>query len=167
MKAEEKYKLMTREQRKVAIAKDVIKQINAGVFDIRSRFGYIMNKRGKGMHCMVSKDNALGIAKQCGMCARGALMISRIAKFNEVKIHAGFSVYREDTIAALEDAFTENELSSIESAFEGSHYFFHSQFHNDHKSDANRLIAICQNIVDHKGFFRPEVRYDVKYVQGE
>jgi hypothetical protein len=166
MKANERYKLMTRKQRKVAIAKDVIKQVNAGVFDAKSQHGYVVPMNGY-LNGPVEQRNAIAVAKECHVCARGALMLSRIAKFNDMVINpiCG-NIEQEQTAKALEDAFTSRELYEIERAFEGgedgSDY---RRFFLDHKNSNNRLIAICQNIIDHKGTFRPEVRYVVKYVK--
>ena len=99
-------------------------------------------------------------------------MLSKVAKFNDASlgdiggrssVHGmSMASYGIDTIDMLEDAFSEEELYLIESAFEGWHRDFGSvlRFHNDHSYPSNRLIAICQNIIDH-GEFKPSVRYDI------
>lgn len=159
MKAKERYKLMTREQRKVAIAKDVIKQVNAGVLHAKDGCGYLVTKRSMKEPVDIDKKNALDVAKRCTVCARGALMISKISKFND-HVVASFDGFLPswETSFALEDAFDYTELRLIEKAFE-------NEWSDRHPNPNDRLIAIMQNLIDHDGEFNPDVEYVVKYVK--
>ncbi len=162
---------MTRSERRIAIAKDVIEQINLGKMCIRSSNGYLAGKLPKSCinrdsETKISPLMARDIQKSCKMCIRGALMISKIAQFNEVTMeNLNFdldyiSIHVESTADILEGAFSGEELDIIEQTFEGWADKKIGIFYCDHNDDADRVIAICQNIVDH-GFFDPSVRYDV------
>ena len=172
---------MTRTERRVAICEDVIAQINLGDMNIMDNTSYLRGPMPKSLkrsatNINLSKKQARDIQKGCDMCARGALMISKIARFNNVTL-ANLTLYdddfisvkQRDTTIVLEEAFCDEELSSIEDAFEVNSLRFYAskecrQFRRDHESPSERFIAICQNIIDH-GEFKPEVRYDiVEYV---
>jgi hypothetical protein len=166
MKASEKYKAMTRPERRVAIAKDVIKTVRAGGFGgVDDGLGYI---EGKGARCGVNidSDRAQEIMPTCSVCARGAMMLCRIAKFNAIEVFVDEIVRRDHTTQALEDAFGEKQMNIIEAAFECREGYaeytslarkavaFGDQFENPSK----RLIAIMKNIVDNGGTFKPAVK---------
>ena len=181
-------------ERKIALCKDVIKQIRASRVTI-DKGNYIKNNNGDDLrdilceifdacyYDMITPDMCDMIKKECTMCARGALLISRIDKFNTLKIvdidNDGVS-----TSEGLNGAFDEEELCLIETAFEKDTYFYEDyysrrnvntgsyedieklanaakKFGENFPDHSDRLMAICQNIIDHKGEFRPEVEYEI------
>lgn len=166
-----KWDKMTEEQRRKAIAQDVIKQINLGRMNIISNTYYLdgdlpKNCIEKSKSTRISKSMARDIQKTCNMCARGALAIAKIAKFDAETIKSlglydidYISLNAQDTSKILKEAFSIEELHTIERVFEGTECEFH-KFHDDHIDDGDRLIAICQNIIDN-GSFDPSVRYDI------
>ena len=106
------------------------------------------------------------------MCARGALMLARIDKYNSITwgqtgrlIHIGSTT----TSDVLSDAFGVHQLHLIECAFERSSAFLNRsragvdayRFGSDFPDPNLRMMAICQNIIDHDGEFRPRVRYEI------
>lgn len=200
------YSRMTKAERKVAIAKDVIGSLHA--MSVMSGNGYITeNETTTDLSILrefgISDKLIAGKAKEkCTVCARGAMMLCKIEKFN----HFGFDkcvgynhdpietfddISQDDTAAALADAFTEDELDDIEGCFElciadnredefdddddydgyyirndiktsyGKAYHKYQKHWEDITDDKDRLMAIMQNIVDHKGEFKPEVPYVV------
>lgn len=203
------YSRMTKAERKVAIAKDVIASLHA--MTVRSGFGYIV-EQGDKINIPVLREFGIDdqlIARKakekCTVCARGAMMLCKIDKFNHFtfdKCVSGSSwhnpaenfddITQDDTAAALADAFTEDELQDIEACFElciadnkedefendYNYYNYYGGFSGGKSSydkaydkyqrhweaiddDKDRLMAIMQNIIDHKGEFKPEVPYVV------
>lgn len=163
------YAQMTRNQRKVAIAQDVIKQLH--VLRIKRNTGYVVPMDQNGDRTDAWDIKALldfGVTPQqiahkaketCTLCARGAMMLCKVDKFNNF----GFEdlnylddISDDTTTEALEDAFDEEELGEIENAFESSWTHW-----AEIKDDKDRLQAIMQCIIDHKGVFKPEVEYTV------
>lgn len=95
-----KWESMTPRERKVAIAKDVIAQVQAGNYQIEASYGYIepLNKTGvnktinehfrktRNLDRPLSKTDIEVMTKSCAMCARGAALMSRIRMFNSIKV---------------------------------------------------------------------------------
>lgn len=159
------YDKMTRAERRVAIAKDVIKHIKAQQLRVRGGYGYcvhddhsagLVRAFSKGKTDRESVDRLKG---ECTVCARGAMMLCKVAKFNHYDMHNLSYISQHMTTEALQDAFSENQLNSIEAAFEcnGDGDSWYELIENDE----DRLLAIMQNIVDHNGTFKPQVAYEV------
>lgn len=180
------YEEMTPVERKIEIAQDVVDQLQLEALpNVGSAYlsGGI-SKRIATKKGFLTESDVRSIQKSCKVCARGALMISRIAKFDRVKIDKLYPYKEIDgyclsiaigtTTDLLEGSFTRDELEVIDETFEGtgnqrsSEKIFHSDHVNEIENDWNEdvagrrnlLMAICQNIVDH-GTFRPLVRYDI------
>ena len=152
-----KWEKMSRAERRVAVAKDVIIRINAGRMQA-GHGGYISGPgHGGGV---LSKSRANRLAKECVVCARGGLMLAKVAKFN-CAVYVGELNDSFSTARNLADCFTEAQLWSIESAYEC--YNWMSPM-SDIADPNDRLLAICQNIIDHKGTFKPMVEYEVELV---
>jgi hypothetical protein len=182
------YKSMTRAERRVAIAQDVIQQIQLGHIRLSAGSSYLSGHVSidpNDFDRPIKPKEARLIQDSCTACAKGSLMISKIAKFNkasfkdigayesyqvwnsDIPIVTGISTDEENTVGVLSDAFSSIQLDWIEAAYEGwmtvkdifrptTQYWI-----IDHPDPYDRLLAICQNIVDHKGTFKPSVRYDV------
>jgi hypothetical protein len=187
---------MTPRQRRVAIAQDVIDRINEGQLSIESDKAYLLWEHSKLPNAVlaksVSKRRVNQLYKECTVCARGGMLLSRVAVFNSLSLEemginqseydydydGSYSINGEYTAKVLRGAFTEKHLSLIEAAFEcGIHYAINAGYSHkkaneavcfgfEHDNDEERLLAIMQNIVDH-GSFRPEVKYDTFWVWGD
>jgi hypothetical protein len=133
-------KLMTQEEfnklsineKRVAIAKDVIIRINNGNF-IEAR-GHIFQGEIEDYKYSDKLDPKTAInTKKCEVCARGALLCSWIGNFNNVdwtaldKIGGGFgkSYNSEHFPPQLLEVFDKVMLDNIEAAFESSSYDWH------------------------------------------
>lgn len=171
---------LTPAQRKVNIAKDVIEQIQLSKLNMKGGV-YICRPLSVPLSMRIpvrkrmTEECVEFVQRQCDVCARGALLLRRVALFDKLRwgqlgIHAdgSMAVARAHTTRGLKDAFTARELALIEAAFEVDYVFapshpmarYAAKFGEDFPFDpADRMIAICQNIIDHKGEFRPEVRY--------
>lgn len=170
---------MTRKEKKVAIAKDVIANIHMKKLNVKANNGYVESsdkdlEYDKDILCqyLPSEQVAELLKPSCQICARGAMMICKVAKFDNFDL-GRYSLEEElSTTEALKDAFSEEELGQIEAAFElwgpGSPMGEHKRLSHEElenwesiEKDEDRLLAIMQNIVDHGGEFKPEVKYEV------
>lgn len=183
------WKSMTRKQRKVAIAKDVIAQIQAGKYRIESGSGYIESyttasrnslsehfQRLKDLDRPVSNADVEVVTGACTMCARGAALMSRIRKFNSVKvseigvylidegyteisnddlkagaqpIEADLSATQKNTTEGLEGAFTADELNLIEAAFERTRWVGIVDWRSENqKNSVRRAVAFGEQFED-------------------
>lgn len=184
-----KWNEMTPKERRIALAKDVIQRIRMKELNVCMGNGYVVpfdHLNIKDLDGPITKTECKTLQKHCEVCARGGLMLSRIDKFNSIewKDVIGtdifqdseyLSIEQEDTTKALKGAFSENQLNLIEAAFEIDAYTYcglnppkkkqargeqAETFGESYDNDSDRLMAICQNIVDH-GEFRPEVEYEI------
>jgi len=166
---------MTRVERRIALAKDVIEQVKTRQFNVRVGFSYVgfLDAAGSRKNPItigdrsqpIPKGDLKRIKKTCGVCARGALMLSKIEQFNHVSygdLESGnFSNFTGcgagDTTAILNEAFTDYELRMIERAFEkiGPDGDAHKAFGESFYGGSERLVGIMQNIIDNGGDFMP------------
>lgn len=189
---------MSRQQRKVALCKDVIASIqnstlhvdDGNYIRVRSR-DYDFNDLLPMLGCKLSKQQSKVLQERCKVCAIGSLFIRYLVNLDNFTLpEYSISEYADDItiddddmIKHLNDCFTPEELRFIEAAFEmtNSHYKLHfnryllleeednfldacMKFGADFEDPADRLLAIMQNIVDHKGEFKPKVRYEISVV---
>lgn len=166
---------MTRRERAVAVATDVIEQLDKKRGSYRLNGGYLGQNDGTALFPVGGdlQQCADQAQRSCSVCAIGALLISKARLFNHVPISrlAATNFYGEpgqlgagrDTIIELLDGvFTESQAAMIEAAFETTNVFtsmdaskavaFGLQHQRSHKA---RLRAIMQNIVDNDGVFKP------------
>ena len=174
---------MTRSERKVAVAKDVRAHILAKSFKVtpgiyirtRKDIDELLDSQSQAQCLLSAKIN------KCEACARGVMMLVKVAKWNHWDGDFDY-VDNDKTTNALEDAFTEEELDLIECFFERSCTFVEGEyFDNQYEAFAekygaspinwgpnkpdDRLLCIMQNIIDHDGEFKPEVEYEIKKVK--
>lgn len=157
---------MTPAQRRVAIAKEVIANINAKTFKIKKMtYVHIDHEHRTGR--TLTRERATELLPHCEVCALGSLLMCRIAKFGSLAPAPLDTnhVTHGRTRQGLADAFDEDELNLIESAFELAN-FGRGQCGWESAIDAirfgrarprkrDRLLAIMHNIVDNKGTFVP------------
>lgn len=166
----------TKAEKRVLIAKDVLKNLKAKKLEVAT-----------GTYCTFFKGNSqvefkVGcLQKQlqnktnikCECCALGSAFYSYIMKFNNFNVtEDGDEYFNETDMNVLERIFTPLQLSMIESAFEGcamveriNHDFDQAynhiailrsiEFGDKYYNDAPRLQSIMQNIVDNNGTFKP------------
>ena len=124
----EKFNKLALPQQRVAIARDVIAQIDAHKYFGSSQYLIIRDKklRRKVEDADTSQlCSVLGEIETCEVCARGALFLSTIRlknhfQINELRIDDGNVSIRYDTLEhSLERAFTKYQQAMIEYAYEG------------------------------------------------
>ena len=143
----EKFNNMSKAERRVAVAKDVIKQINSGLFTAESYYFYPKRK-------ILENVSEADLPKtSCYVCGIGAAAIAKIMKFNNYDFDnrpSSHVFYQGECHNALVDCFTEHQLHTIEYWFESNDIF--SMPHDWlKKSKENRMLCIYQSIIDNKG----------------
>lgn len=188
---------MSKKERKIAVAEDVIANIYAKRLNVRTG-AYIQPNDTDASYDfdallnfgMKNEEICDKLKEKCRVCAKGSLFLCKVSKFN------GFDLSGEDindwsnetTIDGLSDAFDEDELNEIEAAFESDpNHLSDSSEYEDCEYDENgddigqerfekdfghwrrnfpepedRLLGICQNIVDNGGTFKYKQEYTLK-----
>lgn len=172
-----KWEKMSRPQRRVAVAKEVIGRLN-DFSSIESDHGYVIHdgdddtgKYDKYFDLEYNEDEEDGVIKlkrkhadqlipQCTVCARGAMMLAKTAEFNNSFL-AHDLCSEEATSDVLSDCFNDEELQEIEEHFELWYSASHKALWADIEDPKDRLLAIMQNIIDNDGNFHPEQEYEV------
>ena len=167
---------MTKRERRVAIAKDVLDHLD--YLNIKDGNGFIVDS---GTESLIDRSGPIThqdcqiIRDTCAMCARGALMISRVDLFNSIDWSQMYSepcgeevdfAHRDLTDEVLIGAFGKKQLGKIEAAFEvGACYAENvgcsdataqlcKEFGLKYRDAKDRLRAIMLNIVEN-GKFKP------------
>lgn len=160
---------MTKKQKAnaVLVAQDVLKQLRRKSVPLNVAKGYYMSfPNGDGPSDQDDGDLQAcvdDIQKRCGVCARGALVLSKARLFDEVPLYYLNNLQQWDTSQLLEDVWDEKQLCLIESAFELGKFecyglseklvygaiVFGAQFPDSKK----RLKAIMENVIENDGVF--------------
>lgn len=163
---------LTAAQKRVAVARDAIAQLNQGRF-IADHGHYISLDR-KTTEAEVIDQKLLTSRKQitCRVCVTGAAALSYIRKFNRKTLPGEFCM-SQDVAGILSKVFTPAQLGLMEIAYEGQLHGMHftcpdfnagqraEDFREKYKggtyaqADNDRVVAIFQNIIDNKGTFKP------------
>lgn len=175
---------MNAAQRRVAIAEDVIAGINAKRF-IATQGTYVELREAS---CELNPDETVDVqkvlaenVKTCEVCAKGAMFIAAVEKFNKFKLDGIESEF--DLSQALDSEasqcdhlgkyFSKDTLDLIEEIFEESDDYGYGITVSDEEDLAkaayvvkypdaeDRLIAIMENIIANKGDFVLKVNVTV------
>lgn len=185
--------MATKKERRLAILKDAVAQIKAKTYDATPGAvveGGIQDLIEEIKDLSADTKEILGIGNdaksivlkfiknqkglgECEVCARGALLLSTVAKENKFEIDElaavcadGGSYYENsDADMRLTALFPPTQLMMMETAFEGCHNLHHLgeelhdkcvAYHDDAPYDPNkRLIAIFMNAIKNGGEFKP------------
>jgi len=157
---------LTREEKRVAIAKDVLAQIKAKRFEARCGI-YVSGKAEPG-----STKEPFAAApkeiKKCNVCALGSLFMAKgdlvPNTLDRLEIYDGF-IGSERPAEQLGAYFSQDQLDLIESAFEGADYSHDGTSYREivvdrfygweaSQEDQNELLkCIMANIVRNRGTF--------------
>jgi len=167
---------MTRPQRAVAVAKDVIAQIKARRYRVSSgqyvKFGTIVEDslstyRGKSLRTALEEIDP----RCCFVCAAGSAFVSAVRLFNEFDI-VGFVSFDRRAESFLVRCIGKRNILLTELAFERGApglmiheeekikfsraiYDWAALFGKRYTKPEERLIAIMQNVIRNKGNFKP------------
>lgn len=153
------YSSMTKAQKRVAIAKDVLLQIKLGKY-IAVQGTYI-SPIGEHRHEVEVSQYALKARSRldCRVCAKGALALSAIRKFNKYEGTAETIYY--DHMEVIGRFFGIKQANMIESAFEmfdrdgASVQNYRERKNISDSDDDESIISIMKNIIKNNGTFKP------------
>lgn len=164
---------MTRAEQAVAVAKDVIEQVQSQKY-YPSKGTYLKMpdlEKYEGKKLPASLQEVLE-TQQCDVCAIGGVFASMVRLGNTVRTYkvvedCAVSVNADYLIKKLEGIFSPTELRAMEFVFEGTNVGFDrcsvnyssvSLYAKDMRSKypnnpTARLVAVMQNVVDNGGRF--------------
>ncbi len=166
----------TKAQRRVLLAQDVIDQIKAAKFVAETgRWVSLSGSWTLGDDTSVQRAILQNDIPECQVCALGSLITSCVLFKNKITIGDyvdekmdwcnGQHEARVTEEVGLRTVFSVAQLRLIEQAFEQGGGFYSGRltdqdevaikFGKRYSSDNERLTAIMQNIVAHKGWFIP------------
>jgi hypothetical protein len=167
---------MSKAKKRVEIAKDTIQRVLLG--QLKPNIGNIIainllvrRNENYSIRDVINNDDEFN----CSVCAKGALLMGYVGRVNEMQF--GQAKNSNDGSSAihtkLAEIFTLEQLALIEVAFEGNQYLTFCSNNIDRKiivseedydkadkfyaiqKKEDRLIAICKNIIENKGTFKP------------
>lgn len=172
----EEFNSLSKPEKRVAIAKDVIKQVKAGKYYPSNWYGYIDFEKVVDENLSIQEN--FDKIKNCSCCMLGACLLS-ITKFqnqlkfkdtyDEEKLDTGFQGNNSKITKLLSSVFTPKQQALLEACFENGNYehaknafkislspdevidcfeFFEKYEHPD-----ERVIAAMENIIKNKGNF--------------
>ena len=135
---------------RIAVAKDVVNRITMG--KLLANIGSYILLRNSYSYSHTIFNTPTQAEKKCTVCAIGGAFLSFARLYNNVegKLKDGYSGV--DMYNLLYECFSHKQLSLMEDCFENQDYT---------ENDTDRLLIIMQNIVDHKGDFKPKVKYEI------
>ena len=154
---------LTKKRARIAIAKDVLKQLRYLTVERGYYFYVPYSSKSKLLEKNYAEDAQKHVPllkRDCRVCALGACMISHVKLFDDCNLKPFLNNDRPDN--QLGKWFSQEQLDMIEFAFEtspdGDYYGDHCISHQFGARFANhkeRLRAIMKNIVANDGEFKP------------
>lgn len=149
-KRNQEFKSLNSAGKRVALAKDVIKQIEAGTIIPTSGRYVELSKKYYNLNnsCQVDKLIEEG-SIECHCCGIGAMLLSHVRKTNNYTVkETRIGGNREKAEIRLKRIFGKKKLDYIENIFEG---YINNYFYTKYRNHSERLIAMCKNIIKNKG----------------
>lgn len=167
---------MTKAEKRVQIAKDVLLQLKKRRFKAESGT-YFRTKKGAPLDQDVELQAVFKKVKHCDVCALGSMFVASVDRFDKLKVRdfvrpadyiisepARWGSGREIRTHLL-GFFSASQIDKIESAFEksfmdetnGRHDTLENsvKFGERYSEDKARMIGIMENIIANKGTFIP------------
>ncbi len=160
------FKKLSKAEKRVAIAKDVIAALKAKKYIAETGDYLDINYSSDNYDSNINQELLCSNDITCKVCAVGALFTSKVIISNNFDSdYVPSDDVMRDELSAY---FSKNQLYLIEAAFEGwetdeyskSEIILtlknndHMRFHRDYDTN-DRMIAIMNNIVKNKGTFKP------------
>lgn len=167
-KTNARFAAMTPAQKRMAIARDAMKQIEAKKYVIkRNRYLDLPQVGGyAGLADALFNQETLKTV-QCRVCQVGACLASAIRLFNKIQTKCIGSESREIT-RLLSEWFEQDQLALMEVAFEGygaNLIRFENtteeekeravKYNENYADEEKRSLAIFRNIIKNRGAFKP------------
>lgn len=171
-KRNETFEAMTMMERRVAVAKDVLAMVAEELIEpVKGTYVAHMyvtpEKKGCELQPYVLAELGKSKTYKCSCCAKGAFFLAKIAGYNNVAASTGLNAMypteplgtRAEAGSGIEDVFDRFTWDSIERYFEGWHCDNDGWEEETERDEflktphSERLIAICNNIIENKGEF--------------
>src|SRR6185369_4934664 len=116
--------MTTKAERRVEIAKDVLKMIRAKRIVVESGYGYVCVEQAIPGTAETGLKELLAEAPPCTVCAKGALFVAKLDKKNKLQLgdvsssDEFYGLDHDKTCEYLVSDFTQPQLDLIEAAFE-------------------------------------------------
>jgi hypothetical protein len=172
---------LTKAEQRVQISKDALKWIKKENVKVKESSGYFYISKGEEQLKIGTDLNKYLKKIKCDVCAKGALFLSHVDRFDNCKIQPSYPGSEDantdfddedDIKQRLSKQFSELQLDMIECAFEKKVLTDSTQklgqsynpskiaqecikFGKQYKKPYDRLEAILKNIVKNKGTFIP------------
>lgn len=177
-----KQKPMTKQERAVAVAKDVLKHLR--YLKLQDRV-YIEGKLNKKFSIYDDlKQHVTQVEKNCRVCMKGALLLSKARLFNDVLMgeivdklsFERISASSNEIVRSLDDTFDKKTINLAEVAFErdflGILYLQEAKnaitFSCKYKTRRQVVEAVMKNIIKNKGnFIPPNLKWKEEYFRKE
>lgn len=157
---------LSTEEKRVAIAKDVLAQIKDKRLIPMSMIYFVINTTLDESSSIQANLNKV----TCHACALGSLMFSHIKYNNKVTVREGSSICNNNSISErLKDYFDRTQLNLIETAFEKwftdesntTDEIIASKYCNNSENSEQRIIKIMKNLIRNKGTFVPTDKINI------
>lgn len=182
MTKEEEFWALSESDRRITIAKDVLKALNEGKLIAKERVYLraflkptkaIMNPSGDGIKSEIQVNTVLKKLQNCTACAIGSVFTCAALRADRLKImKINYTLLSKDVFRInvnsmqeyLRRFFSLNQLSIIECAFECNSGFGNAAFPDrwkamvfgeGYRTAYKRMQAIMRNIVKNDGEFKP------------
>lgn len=157
------YKRLTPSQRRVAVAKDALAQINANIWKPVG-FSYVFfDEPQHRTTCLLDIDKT-----KCQVCARGALFLAAVNKFNDYNpskhtVDKIINRISRSQFGNVESRlWSKSQICDIEAMYECWNYDrYDTRWEKFYPERKNRLIAILKNIIRNKGKFNKKDPHDI------
>ncbi len=186
-KAKKVVKPLTKiEQKRVDVLKDAIAQIRAESYNVMSGTGYVNQDNSSRLNGEIKAlvqiceliegkdasevefkkyfDKLITPKKPCQVCAKGALLLSGIRKFNNFTLEDALNDGLDDAAGnngGTYAIFGKENADRMEAYFEGNDPCVYdedgncTQWNDNYSDDEEILIAIFQNAIANRGTFKP------------
>jgi len=175
-KAKKEQKLTAIQANRVAIAKDALAQLKIKAYDAVSSNGYVclydensLSAAAESCELFTGKtadktefnkfmDNFISPSKPCTICAKGAIFLSAVKKFNNFSLQRAVDEDLNDIASSeVQKIFGMQNADKIEEYFECQDEYNDEgdKWSDKYDDDNERLEAILKNIIANKGDFIP------------
>lgn len=161
---------MTRKEKRLEVVKDVLKQLK--YLKVSTAGTYLWAPSDCNINQEDNLKDKMSELKKCEVCAKGALFIGHVDKFNKLSLKdLGTDIedlnYEETLVQPLLSYFSQEQLDMIECAFELDCYVNDLEKRKENVVDkcirfgerfSNpklRLRRILENILENDGLFQP------------
>lgn len=142
----ETFEKLSRNEKRIAIAKDVLKWIETGVFRVRKQNGYFSLNESESEYYTTKEALSKSIQSHgCTVCAKGAIFAANFLERGKgVSEWGGIQIDSASSYSDLvSEYFTSMEWSKLEQAFE------YNAFGDDTGPESLKLMM--KSIIKHKG----------------